>query len=393
MEEEKNTTVNRSDPQPPNLGGLGNDETYYSIALTRMTGFNAAMALQLYQALGSSQAVYEHRNDVGGVLPDATPRLREAMKNWDDALKRAAAEMEFITKKGIRAFTMQDADYPQRLCECPDAPILLYYMGSADLNQRYVLNVVGTRQCTSYGKDMVHSFLRDLRQQCPQVLVVSGLAYGIDICAHRNALELGYETVGVLAHGLDQIYPYRHRDDAVRMLRQGGLLTEYMSQTEALPNNFRQRNRIVAGISDATVLVESAYKGGGLITCRIAQEYGRDVFAFPGAVGMPYSEGCNRMIRNNTAALITSAEDFLESMRWQTVCEQPEAVERQLFPDLTPEERQVVDILRQTNDLQLNILSVKSNIPIGQLTALLFQMEMKGIIKPLAGGTYHLIAP
>ncbi|MCR5241447.1 MAG: DNA-processing protein DprA [Prevotella sp.] len=368
-----------------------NEEIYYSIALTRMTGFNAAMALQLYQALGSSQAVYEHRNDVGDVLPDATPRLREAMKNWDDALKRAAAEMEFITKKGIRAFTMQDADYPQRLCECPDAPILLYYIGSADLNQRYVLNVVGTRQCTSYGKDMVRSFLRDLRQQCPQVLVVSGLAYGIDICAHRNALELGYETVGVLAHGLDQIYPYCHRDDAVRMLRQGGLLTEYMSQTEALPNNFRQRNRIVAGISDATVLVESAYKGGGLITCRIAQEYGRDVFAFPGAVGMPYSEGCNRMIRNNTAALIMSAEDFLESMRWQTVSEQPETVERQLFPDLTPEERKVVDILQQTNDLQLNILSVKSNIPIGQLTALLFQMEMKGIIKPLAGGTYHLV--
>lgn len=368
-----------------------NEEIYYSIALTRMTGFNAAMALQLYQVLGSSQAVYEHRNDVGDVLPDATPRLREAMKNWDDALKRAAAEMEFITKKGIRAFTMQDADYPQRLCECPDAPILLYYIGSADLNQRYVLNVVGTRQCTSYGKDMVRSFLRDLRQQCPQVLVVSGLAYGIDICAHRNALELGYETVGVLAHGLDQIYPYCHRDDAVRMLRQGGLLTEYMSQTEALPNNFRQRNRIVAGISDATVLVESAYKGGGLITCRIAQEYGRDVFAFPGAVGMPYSEGCNRMIRNNTAALIMSAEDFLESMRWQTVSEQPESVERQLFPDLTPEERKVVDILQQTNDLQLNILSVKSNIPIGQLTALLFQMEMKGIIKPLAGGTYHLV--
>ena len=368
-----------------------NEEIYYSIALTRMTGFNAAMALQLYQALGSSQAVSEHRNDVGDVLPDATPRLRDAMKNWDDALKRAAAEMEFITKKGIRAFTMQDADYPQRLCECPDAPILLYYIGSADLNQRYVLNVVGTRQCTSYGKDMVRSFLRDLRQQCPQVLVVSGLAYGIDICAHRNALELGYETVGVLAHGLDQIYPYCHRDDAVRMLRQGGLLTEYMSQTEALPNNFRQRNRIVAGISDATVLVESAYKGGGLITCRIAQEYGRDVFAFPGAVGMPYSEGCNRMIRNNTAALIMSAEDFLESMRWQTVSEQPESVERQLFPDLTPEERKVVDILQQTNDLQLNILSVKSNIPIGQLTALLFQMEMKGIIKPLAGGTYHLV--
>ena len=175
------------------------------------------------------------------------------------------------------------------------------------------------------------------------------------------------------------------------MVRQGGLLTEYVSQTEALPNNFRQRNRIVAGMSDCTILVESAYKGGGLITCRIAQEYGRDVFAFPGAVGMAYSEGCNHMIRNNTAALITSAADFLETMRWQTVEQQKEGVQRQLFPDLTSEEQQVVSLLQQTNDLQLNIISVKTNIPVGQLTALLFQLEMKGVIKPLAGGTYHLL--
>ena len=200
----------------------------------------------------------------------------------------------------------------------------------------------------------------------------------------------------MLAHGLDQIYPYAHRDIAAKMLSQGGLLTEYMSQTEALPNNFRQRNRIVAGISDGTILVaailgESAIKGGGLITCRIAQEYGRDVFAFPGAVGMPFSEGCNKMIRNNTAALITSVSDFLESMGWQTTKQQPEAVERQLFPDLTPQEQQVVTLLQQTNDLQLNIISVKTNIPIGQLTALLFQLEMKSVVKPLAGGTYHLL--
>ena len=367
------------------------DEIYYTIALTRMTGFNAAMALQLYQALGSGQAVYEHRNDIGDVIPDTTPRLCESMKHWDDALKRAAAEMEFITKNNIRALAINDIDYPQRLAECPDAPILLYYKGTADLNQRYVLNMVGTRRCTTYGQDLIRHFISDLRQLCPQVLVVSGLAYGIDICAHRNALQQGYETVGVLAHGLDQIYPYAHRDTAAEMVRQGGLLTEYVSQTEALPNNFRQRNRIVAGMSDCTILVESAYKGGGLITCRIAQEYGRDVFAFPGAVGMAYSEGCNHMIRNNTAALITSAADFLETMRWQTVEQQKEGVQRQLFPDLTSEEQQVVSLLQQTNDLQLNIISVKTNIPVGQLTALLFQLEMKGVIKPLAGGTYHLL--
>jgi DNA processing protein len=223
------------------------------------------------------------------------------------------------------------------------------------------------------------------------VLIVSGLAYGIDICAHRQALSCGFETVGVLAHGLDQIYPSHHRETAVEMVKQGGLLTEYMSQTQALPNNFRQRNRIVAGMSDATILVESAFKGGGLITCRIAQEYGRDVFAFPGAVGMPYSEGCNRMIRNNTAALITSAQDFVESIGWQTQAQKPEAIERQLFPDLTEEEQKVVSLLQETNDLQLNVISVKTGIPIGQLTALLLSLEMKGVVKPLAGGMYHIM--
>ncbi len=368
------------------------DEVYYTMALTRMMGFNFQTALLLYRELGSGQAVYEHRNDIGDVVADTTPRLREQMKNWDDALRRAAAEMEFVIKKNIRVLTLNDADYPQRLCECPDAPLVLYYKGTADLNQRYIVDIVGTRHCTSYGQDIIRRFISELRRQCPQVLVVSGLAYGIDICAHRCALEQGYETVGVLAHGLDQIYPGHHRETAAQMVRQGGLLTEYMTQTEALPNNFRQRNRIVAGISDATVLVESAIKGGGLITCRIAQEYGRDVFAFPGAVGMPYSEGCNRLIRNNTAALITSVNDFLENMRWQTTSQQQMSVERQLFPDLTPEEQKVVSLLQQTNDLQLNILSVKTNIPIGQLTALLFQLEMKGVVKPHAGGTYHLLA-
>ena len=368
------------------------DEILYTMALTRMTGFNAAMALQLYQTLGGGKEVYEHRQDIGEVVPESTPQLREAMKYWDDALKRAEAEIAFMQAKGIRALTLHDADYPQRLCECPDAPVVLYYKGTANLNQQYVIDIVGTRQCTTYGQDLIRRFISDLRQLLPQVLIVSGLAYGIDICAHRNAMDNGYETVGVLAHGLDQIYPYAHRDYAAKMLSQGGLLTEYMTQTEALPNNFRQRNRIVAGISDATILVESAIKGGGLITCRIAQEYGRDVFAFPGVVGAKASEGCNHLIRNNTAALITSAQDFLESMGWLSIAKRPQSVERQLFPNLTPEELQIVALLQQSNDLQLNIISVKTNIPIGQLTALLFSLEMKGVVRPLAGGTYHLLS-
>jgi DNA processing protein len=370
---------------------MTSEEIYYTIALTRMTGFNQPIALQLYRTLGSGQAVYEHRADIGDVIPNASPRLREALSNWDDALRRAAVEMEFISKGGIRALTLNDDDYPIRLRECPDAPVVLFYRGSADLNQQRVINMVGTRHCTPYGQDLVRSFISQLRQLCPDVLVVSGLAYGIDICAHREALAAGYETVGVLAHGLDQIYPPRHRETAVKMVSQGGLLTEYTSQTEPLPNNFRQRNRIVAGISDATILVESAIKGGGLITCRVAQEYGRDVFAFPGNIGQPYSEGCNRLIARNTAGLITSAQDFMEAMGWQSLQQATQPVERQLFPELTSEEQQVVTLLGQTNDLQLNVISVRTNIPIGQLTALLFSLEMKGVVKPLAGGTYHLL--
>ena len=374
---------------------MNEQELFYTIALTRMTGFNSQMALQLYQELGGGKAVYEHRADIASHVPDCSPRLVEALKNWDDALKRAAVEMEFITKHNIRALALNDEDYPVRLRDCADAPILLYYKGCADLNQRFVVDIVGTRHCTTYGQDLVRRFITRLKELCPQVLIVSGLAYGIDICAHRQALSAGFETVGVLAHGLDQIYPNHHRQTAIEMVAHGGLLTEYMSQTEPIANNFRQRNRIVAGCSDATIVVESAYKGGALITARIAQDYGRDVLAFPGAVGAPYSEGSNNLIRDNKAGLITSADDFVAAVGWPTVAQQQKivssAVERQLFPDLSTEEQVIVTQLQQTNDLQLNILSVKTNIPIGQLTALLFQLEMKGIVKPLAGGTFHLI--
>lgn len=374
---------------------MNEQEVFYAIALSRMTGFSAQTAMQLYREAGSAQAVYEHRGNISDVVADCPPRLAESLQHWDDALKRAAAEMEFIGKHNIHPLTLNSDDYPSRLRECQDAPFILYYIGNADLNQHHVINLVGTRRCTVYGRDLITRFLTDLKQLCPQVLIVSGLAYGIDICAHRQALAVGYETVGVLAHGLDTIYPSQHRATATDMLSHGGLLTEYVSQTEPLPNNFRQRNRIVAGISDATIVVESAYKGGALITARIAQDYGRDVLAFPGAVGATYSEGCNNLIRDNRAGLITSADDFVSAMGWMTERQRVQAnakgIERQLFPELMPEEQLVVNLLRQTNDLQLNQLNVQTNLPIGQLTALLFQLEMKGVVKPLAGGTYHLI--
>ena len=374
---------------------MNEQEVYYTIALTRMTGFNFQTALHLYQTMGGGQAVYEHRHDIKDVMPDCTDRLAASLQDWSLALQRAAQEMSFIQKHQIQPLCLGDERYPQRLAECVDAPIILFYMGNADLNQRRVINIIGTRHCTAYGQDLIRRFVADLRLLCPEVLIVSGLAYGVDICAHRHALQNGYETVGVLAHGLDELYPSAHRDTAKQMLQQGGLLTEYMSETRADKMNFVKRNRIVAGMTDATILVESAAKGGGLITSHIAQDYDRAVFAFPGAIGAPYSEGCNQLIRDNGAQLITSAEDFVEAMGWQTDAQRQEAInkgiERNLFPELSDEEQGIVKALNEHGDLALNQLAAKTNIPISRLTALLFQMEMKGIVRPLAGGTYHLL--
>jgi len=370
-------------------------EVYYTIALTRMTGFNFSTALQLYRELGSGKAIYDHRNDIKDVLPSCTDRLARSLKNWEVPLARASQEMEFIQKHHIQTLCYGDECYPQRLMECPDAPIILFYMGNADLNSRHIIDIIGMRRCTTYGQDLVRRFVSDLRQLCPDALIVSGLAYGIDICAHRHALQQGFDTVGILAHGLDELYPPSHRDTAKEMLSHGGLLTEYMSETRADKMNFVKRNRIVAGISDATLLVESASKGGGLITARIAQDYNRSVFAFPGSVDAPTSAGCNMLIRDNVAQLVTSAEDLVHAMGWQNDAllrqAKTEGIERSCFPDLNDEEQLVVDALSKFGDLQQNQLSVKANIPIGQLTALLFQLEMKGVVKPLAGGNYHLL--
>lgn len=370
-------------------------ELFYTMALTRLTNFNYQQALELYRMVGSAQLLYEHRNDIGDIIHDASPHLMTALQDWDDAMKRAEFEQKYMYEHGIRGLVLSDEDYPQRLLECPDAPLVLYYKGNADLNQAKIISIVGTRRITTYGQDLVRRFVSHLKRYCPQLLIVSGLAYGVDINAHREALANGYPTVGVLAHGLDTIYPYRHRDTAAEMLNRGGLLTEFMTQTNADKPNFVRRNRIVAGMADAVILVESAVKGGGLITCEIAQSYNRAVFAFPGSVNAEFSKGCNNLIRDNGAGLISDADDFIKAMGWQDEAQRQRAladgIERSLFPDLSAQEQQIVSLLQETNDLQLNILSVKSAIPIGQLTALLFQLEMKGVVKPLAGGMYHLL--
>lgn len=373
---------------------MNNNETRNAIALTRVNYFNLAGLAQLYRQLGSATAVIEHRNDLREVLPDASPRLQEAMRNIETHLKVADAEMEYNLRNGIRALSLADDDYPQRLKNCDDAPLVLFYKGTANLNRARVINIVGTRHCTAYGQDLIRRFVSELKSLCPEVLIVSGLAYGVDINAHRQALANRLDTVGVLAHGLDYLYPTRHKQTADEMLTQGGLLTEFLTNTNADKLNFVRRNRIVAGISDACVLVESAAHGGGLITTSIARDYNRDVFAFPGPVGAPYSEGCNNLIRDHKAQLVSSAADFVHALGWETDLKRMQVtrqgIERQLFPQLSNEEQAVVQALEKQNDQTINQLSLTANIPISRLTVLLFQLEMKGLLKLLAGGCYHL---
>ena len=250
---------------------------------------------------------------------------------------------------------------------------------------------MGTRKATEYGKSFCQRFLNDLATLCPDTLIISGLAYGIDISAHRQALAHGLSTIGVLAHGLDQIYPRMHRSTAIEMLSHGGLLTEFTSKSVADKINFVARNRIVAGMADATLVVESAEKGGSLITAGIAEGYGRDVFAVPGRIGDKASAGCNLLIRNNRAGLLQSAEEFVETMGWATAKKESEPVQRELFPELSTDEMVVFEALKGSNGKHLNMLTVETNIPIGRLSSILFEMEMRGIVRLLSGGVYRLV--
>ena len=373
---------------------MNEQQLLYNIALTRIGHFSLASALHLYRTLGSGEEIFLHRNEAQDILPDCSPRLIDNLKDWSEPLKRAEVELEFCRNNNIRVLCLGDDNYPKRLEDCADAPLVMYYKGNANLNQSRVINIIGTRHCTTYGADFIRRFIHDLKALCPEVLVVSGLAYGVDINAHQQALAVGYETVGVVAHGLDYLYPAAHKDVAREMVNHGGLLTEFMTCTNADKGNFVRRNRIVAGMSDACILIESAAHGGGMITAGIAFDYGREVFALPGRVGDHFSEGCNNAIRENKAMLLTSVEDFVKTMGWEDdalrIEAQKKGIERQLFPDLSPEQQRIVDVLTKSNDLQLNQLSAKTGIPIGDITSILFQMEMMGVVKPMAGGNYHL---
>ena len=368
------------------------EEQIYSIALTMVPGIGHIGAKHLIGGMGNAVDVFRLRKEIPERIPEVSQRVIEAL-DCPQAVLRAEQEYEFIRKNRISCLSFHDEAYPSRLRECEDAPVVLFFKGNADLNSLHILNMVGTRNATDYGTQICASFLRDLKALCSDVLVVSGLAYGIDIHAHREALANELPTVGVLAHGLDRIYPHVHRKTAVDMLEKGGLLTEFLSGTNPDRHNFISRNRIVAGMCDATIVIESAEKGGSLITAELAEGYHRDCFAFPGRMSDEYSKGCNRLIRDNKASLLLSAEDFVQAMGWnmQTTLSEKVSVQRSLFIELSEEEQKIVAILEKLGNLQTNSLVVEADIPVNKMTALLFELEMKGVIRVLAGRMYQLL--
>lgn len=369
------------------------DEQIYTLALTRIPGLGLVGAYNLVRTLGSASAVFQHRKNLKELIPEVSDKLIQAL-DCPEAFRRAEEELKYTEKNQIQCITLNEAAYPSRLRECEDAPLALFYRGNAPLNALRIVSIVGTRHATAYGADLCLSFIQELKEQCPDVLIVSGLAYGIDIHAHRAALQNGFPTIGVLAHGLDRIYPAAHRKTAIDMMDHGGLLTEFMSGTNPDRQNFVKRNRIVAGMSDATIVVESAVKGGALITAELAESYHRDCFAFPGRTKDLYSAGCNELIKNNRASLILSAEDFVNAMGWNlSSTPSSKTIQRELFPELNEEEKNIVQVLQRNPDgIQINILVVETNIPINRMSALLFELEMKGVVRALAGGVYRLLS-
>lgn len=307
------------------------------------------------------------------------------------ALEKAAAELIFIQKNNIEAIFYTDSKYPKRLKNCHDSPVLLYSKGNANLNSQRIISVVGTRNATDYGKQLCHQLVDELQQY--NALVVSGLALGIDVAVHKECVKLNVPTIGVLGHGLDRIYPSQNTSVAEKMIENGALLSEYPSGTIPDRENFPQRNRIVAGIADATIVVEASVKGGALITAEIANSYNRDVFAFPGRVGDEFSEGCNFLIRNNKAALLTCAADLAYILGWDKPEKSKPVVEQlSMLIDLTSEESLIFDIMRQNQGpIAIDDLSIKANMPTSALAMNLLNMEMQGFIRSLPGKIYKIV--
>ena len=357
---------------------------FYEIALTLIKGIGKIRIRNLISIYGSAEQVFSRKSintrisGLGDIIISESDR--------DEALRRAEAEVKFIEKNNITTYFVLDEEYPYRLRECEDAPTILYRRGEANLDAEKLVAVVGTRNMTAYGRELTDNFICQIPKTIGNIAIVSGLAYGVDGEAHKAALRENIPTIGVVGHGLDMVYPKRHKQLAENILERGGaIVSEYPTNTVVDPSNFVQRNRIIAGLSDATVIIESACKGGALLTAQAANSYNRDVFAFAGRVDDKFSQGCNNLIKTNQAQMITDTADMLDILEWDRSLRKPQ--QASMFVSLSDEEQRIVDKIRDI-PASANDLSRALGIPIQKLSAILVMLEFKGVIKMLPGNIY-----
>ena len=359
----------------------------YQIGLTLLPGIGVKLAKNLVAYTGSVEGIFSEKAKNLEKIPGISYQMAKSIVR-QNVLNRAQEEVEFIKKNNIQTRFYLDDDYPNRLKYCDDSPVLLFGKGDFDWNPKKILSIVGTRNSTSYGHKNVHIFVNGLKET--GVYIVSGMAYGIDITAHRAALKNGLPTIAVVAHGLDRLYPAIHHSTLEKMLENGGVITEFLSKTTPDRENFPKRNRIIAGLSDATLVVESGKKGGSMITADIALSYARDVFAIPGDLGKLFSEGCNYLIHTQKANLARGPEDILKVMNWLKKTKK-KSIQKSLFLELTEQESLIFSELNKNGAMAIDQLSLNIGLPISKTSVNLLNMEFKGIVSTLPGKMYALV--
>lgn len=360
----------------------------YKIALSLIPGVGGILARNLVAYVGSVEGIFSESLKALTKIPGIGEVNAKRIKK-SNVLEMAQKEIEFIEKHKINTFFYTDKNFPRRLKSCVDAPILIYTMGNMDLDEQRIISIVGTRNATDYGKKVCEEMIQQFSERNYQILVVSGLAYGIDIQAHKSALKYNIPTVGVVGHGLDRLYPSLHKETAKKMIKNGGLIADFPSETKIDPSNFIRRNRIIAGLADATIVVESAKKGGALVTADIASSYNRDVFAFPGRAGDNYSRGCNELIKNNGATLISGIDDLEYFMGWENNSK-TKNIQSSLFVELNEREQRIADLLQKEGELFIDQISTELKLPASRVSTMLLNLEFKNVLVTLPGQIYKL---
>jgi DNA processing protein len=363
----------------------------YQIAIDMIPKIGSINAKKLIAYCGGVEAVFRQNRKTLTKIPGIGEILAHEIVN-QKVLEKAERELEFITKHSITAHFYLDPSYPNRLRQCDDGPIVLFIKGSqnVNLNQTKIISIVGTRNITDYGKQVCESLINELASRNHKPIIVSGLAYGVDICAHKSALKYELQTFAVLGHGLNTIYPMVHKSVAREIASTGALVTDFPSQTTFDRTNFIKRNRIIAGLSDATIVIESAEKGGSLITADIANSYNREVLAVPGQVTQKYSRGCNMLIKQNKAALIESAKDIEFQLGWDTPQKPKNAQQTLLFPDLTDEEKIIMDVLHVNGSEVIDTICLKTKLPVSKVSSILLNLEFSGLVKCKPGKVFTI---